>query len=76
MNQQDSVRSLFDPSPPEKLQLVDDLWDDLAAAPSEVPVHEWQKKEPAIRKTRLMSKPSSGLLWDEVKQRVLTRYGC
>jgi len=76
MSQQDSVRSLFDLSPPEKLQLVEDLWDDLAAAPSEVPVHEWQKEELAIRKTRLMSKPSSGLLWDEVKQRVRTRYGC
>jgi len=75
MNHQDSIRSLFDLSPPEKLQLVEDLWDDLAAAPSEVPVHEWQKKELTIRKTRLMSKPSSGLLWEEVKQRVRTRYG-
>jgi hypothetical protein len=24
---------------------VEDLWDDLAATPSEVPVHEWQKFE-------------------------------
>jgi len=32
--------SIFDLSPPEKLQLVEDLWDDLAATPSEVPVHE------------------------------------
>ena len=27
--------SLFDLTPPEKLQLVEDLWDDLAALPSE-----------------------------------------
>jgi Putative addiction module component len=26
-------RSIFDLSPAEKLQLVEDLWDDLAAAP-------------------------------------------
>ena len=42
--------SIFNLSPPEKLQLVEDLWDDLAATPSEVPVHEWQKEELARRK--------------------------
>jgi putative addiction module component (TIGR02574 family) len=67
MNHNDSVQSLFDLSPPEKLQLVEDLWDDLAAAPSEVPVHEWQKKELALRKANLMREPSSGLLWDKLK---------
>ena len=36
--------SIFDLSPPEKLQLVEDLWDDLAASPSEIPVHDWQKQ--------------------------------
>jgi len=67
--------SIFDLSPPEKLQLVEDLWDDLAATPSEIPVHEWQKKELARRKTNLMSNPASGLSWDEVKRRVRSRYG-
>ena len=67
--------SIFDLSPSEKLQLVEDLWDDLAATPSEVPVHEWQKKELARRKTNLMSNPASGLSWDNVKRRVQSRYG-
>jgi putative addiction module component (TIGR02574 family) len=62
--------SIFDLSPPEKLQLVEDLWDDLAATPSEVPVHEWQKEELARRKANLMNRPLSGLSWDEVKHRV------
>jgi putative addiction module component (TIGR02574 family) len=31
--------SVFDLSPAEKLQLVEDLWDDLAAVPKDVPVH-------------------------------------
>jgi putative addiction module component (TIGR02574 family) len=60
--------SIFDLSPPEKLQLVEDLWDDLAATPSEVPVHEWQKEELARRKANLMRNPASGLSWDEVKR--------
>jgi len=67
--------SIFDLSPPEKLQLVEDLWDDLSALPSTVPVHEWQKDELARRKANLMSKPASGLTWDEVKNRVRSRYG-
>jgi putative addiction module component (TIGR02574 family) len=67
--------SIFDLSPPEKLQLVEDLWDDLAATPSEVPVHEWQKEELARRKANLMNRPASGLSWDEVKHRVQSHYG-
>jgi putative addiction module component (TIGR02574 family) len=62
--------SIFDLSPPEKLQLVEDLWDDLATTPSEVPVHEWQKEELTRRKAKLMSNPASGLPWAEVKRRV------
>ena len=67
--------SVFDLSPAEKLQLVEDLWDDLAASPSGVPVHEWQKAELARRKANLMNNPASGLSWDEVKQRVRSHYG-
>ncbi len=70
-----SVDSIFDLSPPEKLQLVEDLWDDLAAVPSEVPIHDWQKEELARRKANLMSNPADGLSWDEVKRRIRDRYG-
>jgi len=37
-----STDSIFDLSPPEKLQLVEDLWDDLAATPDEVRVCDWR----------------------------------
>jgi putative addiction module component (TIGR02574 family) len=67
--------SIFDLSPPEKLQLVEDLWDDLASTPSEVPVHDWQKEELARRKASLMSKPASGLSWEELAARVRNRHG-
>jgi putative addiction module component (TIGR02574 family) len=39
-----SLALVFGLSPAEKLQLVEDLWDDLAATPGAVPVHDWQKK--------------------------------
>lgn len=67
--------SVFDLSPPEKLQLVEDLWDDLATSPSEIPVHEWQKQELARRKANLMNNPASGLSWEHVKRRVRSRHG-
>ena len=67
--------SVFELSASEKLQLVEDLWDDLAATPSEVPVHNWQKEELARRKANLMCSPASGLTWDEVKRRVRSRHG-
>jgi putative addiction module component (TIGR02574 family) len=67
--------SVFDLSPAEKLQLVEDLWDDLAATPGEVPIHDWQKEELARRKANLASNPASGLTWEEVKRRVRSRHG-
>jgi putative addiction module component (TIGR02574 family) len=70
-----SATGIFDLSPSEKLQLVEDLWDDLASTPEAVPVHDWQKRELARRKANLLNNPASGLDWEEVKRRVRTRYG-
>lgn len=70
-----NLGSVFDLTPPEKLQLVEDLWDDLAAIPESVPVHDWQKEELARRKANLQNNPASGLEWEEVKRRIRSRYG-
>ena len=70
-----SVSSVFDLSSAEKLQLVEDLWDDLAATPEAVPVHDWQKQELARRKANLQNNPASGLGWEAVRRRVRGRRG-
>jgi putative addiction module component (TIGR02574 family) len=67
--------NIFELSPAEKLQLVEDLWDDLAASPDEVPIHDWQKVELARRKANLQNNPASGLTWDEVKRKVRSSHG-
>lgn len=67
--------SVFDLSPSEKLQLVEDLWDDLASSPEAVPVHAWQIEELARRKANLKANPAPMPTWDEVKQRIRSRYG-
>ena len=69
------LTSIFDLSPSEKLQLVEDLWDDLASTPEAIPIYEWQKEELDRRKANLLSNPASGLSWEEVQRRVRSRHG-
>jgi putative addiction module component (TIGR02574 family) len=71
----DAGPSIFDLSPAEKLQLVEDLWDDLAGTPNDVHIRDWQKKELTRRKENLLKNPTSGLSWTDVKQRVRAKYG-
>ena len=70
-----SATAIFDLSPSEKLQLVEDLWDDLASTPEAVPVYDWQKIELARRKANLRNNAVVGLEWEEVKRRVRSRHG-
>ncbi len=67
--------SVFDLSAAEKLQLVEDLWDDLAATPENVPIHDWQVQELERRKANLSNNSASGLSWEEVKRRIRSRHG-
>ncbi|HEX3152428.1 MAG TPA: addiction module protein [Gemmataceae bacterium] len=69
------MESVFDLSPAEKLQLVEDLWDDLAANPDDVPVHPWQIQEMKRRRANLQANPASGLSWEEIKRRVRAGHG-
>jgi putative addiction module component (TIGR02574 family) len=66
--------SIFELSVSEKLQLVEDLWDDIASTPSAVPVHDWQKEELARRKQNLLNNPTSGLSWQEIQRRIRSRH--
>jgi putative addiction module component (TIGR02574 family) len=67
--------SIFSLSPSEKLQLVEDLWDDLASTPEDVPIHDWQKEELARRKANLLANPNSLLCWEDVQRKVRSRHG-
>ena len=64
------LESVFDLTPAEKIQLVEDLWDSLAATPDEIPLHDWQRDELAKRKANLAANPGSALTWDEIVRRV------
>jgi len=61
---------LFELAFPERLQLVEDLWDSIAAEPDSVPIPDWQKEELAKRKADYLKNPASGVSWEEVKERL------
>ncbi len=56
-------------SPAEKLQLVEDLWDDIAATPANVPFADWQHEELGRRKAAFEANSQSGRTWHELKAR-------
>ena len=53
---------------------MEDLWDDLARTPNDIPVHPWQIEELDRRKENLLKNPASGLSWEEVKKAVRSSY--
>ncbi len=55
----------------EKLLLIETLWDSLSANPDNIPVPDWQIEELHRRKEEYLQDPSSGLSWEEVKERIL-----
>jgi putative addiction module component (TIGR02574 family) len=56
---------------PEKIQLVEDIWDSVATSNADLPIPEWQKQELARRKENFLRHPNSGMTWQQVKKSVL-----
>lgn len=59
--------SVFDLSAAEKLQLVQDLWDDLSDA--DVPLLDWQKQELDRRRERWSTNPPALVDFQSVRLR-------
>ena len=56
---------------PEKIMMVEDLWDSIAKSNAEVPVYDWQIKELARRKHNFSKTPTSVMTWHQVKRSIL-----
>ena len=66
-----ALQELQELSVPERVQLVEDLWDSIARSNAEIPIPQWQKDELVRRKQNYLLNPDSGLTWDQVKQDIL-----
>jgi putative addiction module component (TIGR02574 family) len=58
-------------SPAEKLALVTELWDDLAAHPADVPVPPEHLAELDRRMEEYRKDPSRVTTWEAIKERIL-----
>jgi putative addiction module component (TIGR02574 family) len=59
----------------EKLQLVEDLWDDIASGPDQLPIPEWHLEELDRRENEQSRNPQRGSSWDEVRARIRGGHG-
>jgi putative addiction module component (TIGR02574 family) len=58
----------------EKLLLLEELWDDLADAPADVPVPDWHKRELERRYQEYLQNPAEGSPWPEVRERLMRAF--
>ena len=58
----------------EKLLLLEELWDDLADRPAEVPLSDWQKREFERRYQEFLQNPTEGSPWSEVRERLVRTF--
>ena len=55
----------------ERLQILEAVWDSLAADPDAIDVPQWHKDELDRRLAEEEQNPDAGAPWDEVKARLL-----
>ena len=67
MSKNISISELVDLSVAERIELVQDLWDSIAAVPDEVKLTEAQKQELDRRLQEYHKNPAAGSAWEEVK---------
>jgi putative addiction module component (TIGR02574 family) len=54
----------------DRLRLIEEVWDSVAAAPEAVVLTETQKQDLGRRLDLYRDNPKAGALWDEVKARL------
>ena len=63
----DAIRNL---GPAEKLQLVEQIWDDLAAEEAPLPMPDWALTEATRRRDEMLADPNLGSSHGEVWKRI------
>ncbi|MGH7474972.1 MAG: addiction module protein [Longimicrobiales bacterium] len=69
------IEELLKLSVAERIQLVEDLWDSIAADPEGLPLTEAQKAGLDRRLEEHRADPKSAVPWEEVRERLYKKYG-
>jgi putative addiction module component (TIGR02574 family) len=65
-----SIADIMELDVSERIELVQDIWDSVAAVPDAVPLTDAQRQELERRLAEYHRNPDSGSPWDEVKRRI------
>ena len=68
------IADILELSVAERVQMVEDIWDSIAAVPEAVPLSEDQKKELDRRLEAYHLNPDAGSPWNEVRERIRNCY--
>ena len=66
-----SVAEILELPVAERIRLVEQIWDSIAAVPEAVPVSEELKAELDRRLAEFEANPEGGSPWEEVRQRIV-----
>lgn len=69
------IKEILELSVAERIQLVEDLWDSVAADPESISVTDSQKQEVRRRLEEHRADPESATPWEEVRKELYERYG-
>ncbi len=69
------IEELLKLSVAERIQLVEDLWDSIAADPKGLPLTDAQKAELDRRLKEHEMDPGSAIPWEAVRERLYKKYG-
>ncbi|MDA2925242.1 addiction module protein [Acidobacteria bacterium AH-259-A15] len=61
------IKKILKLSVAERIQIVEDIWDSIAAHPESLPVTETQKQELDRRLADYQVNPKEGKTWEEVR---------
>jgi putative addiction module component (TIGR02574 family) len=73
MRNEISIANILKLDVAERIQLVEDVWDSVAAVPEAIPLTDKQRKELDRRLAAYHDNPSVGSPWKEVKKRILSK---
>ena len=64
------LKDILEMSVAERIQLVEDIWDSIAAAPESLPLTDNERQELDRRLEAYAQNPDEGISWDELKEKV------
>jgi putative addiction module component (TIGR02574 family) len=64
------LKDILEMSVAERIQLVEDIWDSIAAVPESLALTEAEGQELDRRLEAYAQNPTEGITWDELKKKV------